>query len=174
MQTRNGSMPIGVFDSGVGGLTVLKALQELLPQEDFIYLGDTARLPYGTKSRESIVRYALQSSRHLADQGIKLLVVACNTASASALPGLEAAYPGVPVVGVIKPGARAGCSLNRTGSPGGHRHGKHRTGRRLPTGHTGTLPPDARGSPGLFAVCIPGGRRLDQGTAGRNRSWPDI
>ena len=108
-------MPIGVFDSGVGGLTVLKALQELLPQEDFIYLGDTARLPYGTKSRESIVRYALQSSRHLADQGIKLLVVACNTASASALPGLEAAYPGVPVVGVIKPGARAGCSLNRTG-----------------------------------------------------------
>ena len=96
-------------------MTVLKALHELLPQEDYIYLGDTARLPYGTKSRDSIIRYALQSSRHLTSQGIKLLVVACNTASASALPALEAAYPGVPVVGVIKPGARAGCALNTTG-----------------------------------------------------------
>ncbi len=115
MQTLQASMPIGVFDSGVGGLTVLKALHELLPQEDYIYLGDTARLPYGTKSRDSIIRYALQSSRHLANQGIKLLVVACNTASASALPALEAAYPGLPVVGVIKPGARAGCALNTTG-----------------------------------------------------------
>lgn len=115
MYVRNASMPIGVFDSGVGGLTVLKALRELLPQENYLYLGDTARLPYGTKSRDSIVRYALQSSRHLVDQGIKLLVVACNTASASALPGLEAAYPGLPVVGVIKPGARAGCAVNTTG-----------------------------------------------------------
>jgi glutamate racemase len=76
------SLPIGVFDSGVGGLTVLRALRERLPQEDFIYLGDTARLPYGTKSPETIIRYARQASAMLVERGIKLLVVACNTASA--------------------------------------------------------------------------------------------
>ncbi|MEW5773682.1 MAG: glutamate racemase [Thermodesulfobacteriota bacterium] len=108
------SRPIGVFDSGVGGLTVLKALQERLPAEDYLYLGDTARLPYGAKSPESVTRYALQCTRHLVDRGVKLLVVACNTASAVALPALEAAYPGLPVVGVVRPGARAGCRLTRT------------------------------------------------------------
>jgi len=115
METTNAQKPIGVFDSGVGGLTVLKALTDLMPGEDFLYLGDTARLPYGTKSRESVVRYALQSSRRLIDQGVKLLAVACNTASAAALPALEAAYPGVPVVGVIRPGARAACALKASG-----------------------------------------------------------
>ncbi len=108
-------MPIGVFDSGVGGLTVLKALAELMPAEDFLYLGDTARLPYGTKSPESVIRYALQSSKSLVERGIKLLTVACNTASAAALPALEAAYPGIPVTGVIRPGARAACALNKAG-----------------------------------------------------------
>lgn len=106
--------PIGVFDSGVGGLTVLKALQERLPAEDYLYLGDTARLPYGTKSAQSVTRYALQCTRLLVDRGVKLLVVACNTASSVALPALEAAYPGLPVVGVVRPGARAGCRLTRT------------------------------------------------------------
>ncbi|EGJ51892.1 glutamate racemase [Desulfocurvibacter africanus] len=115
MNTINNRLPIGVFDSGVGGLTVLRALRELLPGEDFRYLGDTARLPYGTKSRESVVRYALQSSRHLVAQGVKLLVVACNTATAAALPDLAEAYPGIPVVGVVRPGARAGCALNTNG-----------------------------------------------------------
>ncbi|MGE4553435.1 MAG: glutamate racemase [Desulfovibrionaceae bacterium] len=109
------NLPVGVFDSGVGGLTVLKELMRLLPGEDFRYLGDTARLPYGTKSRESVIRYALQSSKHLVDQGVKLLVVACNTASSAALPALEAAYPGLPVVGVVRPGAKAGCDLNANG-----------------------------------------------------------
>ena len=116
-------LPIGVFDSGVGGLTVLRELLELLPDERFRYLGDTARLPYGTKSQESVIRYALQSSRHLVEnggpsnghQGVKLLVVACNTASSVALPALEAAYPGLPVVGVVRPGAKAGCDLNTSG-----------------------------------------------------------
>ena len=107
--------PIGVFDSGVGGLTVLRALLNALPGEDYVYLGDTARLPYGTKSRASVARYALQCARHLADQDIKLLVVACNTASACALPALAQAHPDLPVVGVVRPGAAAGCAV----SPGG-------------------------------------------------------
>ncbi len=81
--------PIGVFDSGVGGLTVLRALREALPHEDFIYLGDTARLPYGTKSGDTVVRYALQASQLLVARGIKGLVVACNTASAVSLPAMR-------------------------------------------------------------------------------------
>ena len=81
-------LPIGVFDSGVGGLTVLKAIQEALPLENLVYLGDTARLPYGTKSPASIERYATQAAAKLLEQGIKLLVVACNTASAVALEQL--------------------------------------------------------------------------------------
>lgn len=104
------SLPIGVFDSGVGGLTVLRALRKALPREDFLYLGDTARLPYGTKSGATVARYALQTTRVLVDQGVKLLVIACNTASSVALPGLAEAYPGLPVVGVIEPGARACCA----------------------------------------------------------------
>jgi glutamate racemase len=98
---------IGVFDSGVGGLTVLKALRAALPGEDFIYLGDTARLPYGTKSPETVVRYSLQCAAVLAARGIDRLVVACNTASASALGPLRAAYPDMPVTGVVEPGAEA-------------------------------------------------------------------
>ena len=102
-------LPIGVFDSGIGGLTVVRALRRALPEESIVYLGDTARLPYGTKSGATVARYALQTTRVLVDQGIKLLVVACNTASSVALPGLAEAYPGLPVVGVIEPGARACC-----------------------------------------------------------------
>jgi glutamate racemase len=97
--------PIGIFDSGIGGLTVLAALQRRLPGERFIYLGDTARLPYGTKSPATVVRYALRAGAFLSGHGIKMLVVACNTASAAALPELESAMT-VPVVGVVEPGAR--------------------------------------------------------------------
>jgi glutamate racemase len=107
--------PIGVFDSGVGGLTVLKALRERLPHESFVYLGDTARLPYGTKSRESIERYALQAAALLMRQDIKCLVVACNTASAVALPILQSKFSALPVIGVVEPGAEAGCSASRSG-----------------------------------------------------------
>jgi glutamate racemase len=108
-------LPIGVFDSGVGGLTVLRALQEALPDEAFLYLGDTARLPYGTKSPASVVRYATQCAGLLVGRGIKALVVACNTAASAALPALGARYPGLPVVGVVEPGARAAVAASRTG-----------------------------------------------------------
>jgi glutamate racemase len=94
-----------VFDSGVGGLTVLRALRERMPSEDFIYLGDTARLPYGTKSPQTIARYSLQCAQGLLSRGARALVVACNTASASALPALRQAHPHLPIVGVIEPGA---------------------------------------------------------------------
>lgn len=101
------SKPVGIFDSGVGGLTVLKALLERLPDEDFVYLGDTARLPYGTKSAASILRYARQAARHLEQRDIKLLVIACNTASAVALKELQEELAPLPVVGVVEPGAHA-------------------------------------------------------------------
>ncbi len=99
------SLPIGIFDSGVGGLTVYRALHNRLPKERFIYLGDTARVPYGTKSLATVERYALENSVFLASLGIKLLVVACNTASALALPKIRETI-GIEVVGVIGPGAR--------------------------------------------------------------------
>lgn len=99
-------LPIGIFDSGVGGLTVYRALHEHLPNERFVYLGDTARVPYGTKSLATVERYAVENAKFLAAHGIKLLVVACNTASALALPAIRAALE-IDVVGVIGPGARA-------------------------------------------------------------------
>jgi glutamate racemase len=107
--------PIGVFDSGVGGLTVLRALRARLPGEDFLYLGDTARLPYGTKTPETVARYSVQCAGLLVERGIDALVVACNTASAFALPALAAAWPDLPVVGVIEPGAAAAVSATRSG-----------------------------------------------------------
>ncbi len=108
-------LPIGVFDSGVGGLTVLEAIRKALPAEDLVYLGDTARLPYGTKSPASIERYATQAAARLQQEDIKLLVVACNTASAVALDALRAALASIPVVGVVEPGAAAAVAA----APGG-------------------------------------------------------
>lgn len=107
--------PIGVFDSGVGGLTVLRALQQQLPAESFLYLGDTARLPYGTKSEATVQRYARQCGEVLFQRGIKMLVVACNTASAFALAGLRQDFIEIPVIGVIEPGAAAACQASQTG-----------------------------------------------------------
>ena len=104
---------IGVFDSGFGGLTVLRALLPLIPGAHYVYLGDTARLPYGAKSRETIVRYALSSSRFLYEQGASLLVIACNTATALALEEIQADLP-IPVIGVIQPGAQAAKNLPTT------------------------------------------------------------
>jgi len=106
------SLPIGIFDSGVGGLTVYRALHERLPNEHFVYLGDTARVPYGTKSLATVERYAIENSKFLEAHGIKLLVVACNTASALALPAIRASV-NVKVVGVIGPGARAAAQIAR-------------------------------------------------------------
>jgi len=108
--------PIGVFDSGVGGLTVLHAIRSKMPAENLIYLGDTARLPYGTKSARSVARYAEQAAAHLRGYEIKLLVVACNTASAVALPALRSSLAPLPVIGVVEPGARAAVQA----APGGH------------------------------------------------------
>lgn len=108
-------LPIGLFDSGVGGLTVLKAIRTRLPAENTLYLGDTARLPYGTKSADTIVRYALKASARLVAMRIKLLVVACNTVSAVALPALAAAFPDLSVIGVVEPGAEAACTASTNG-----------------------------------------------------------
>jgi len=107
--------PIGVFDSGMGGLTVLKALLGRLPGEDFVYLGDTARLPYGTKSPETVARYALQAAEALEAYRVKCLVIACNTASSVGLPIIRERIESVPVVGVIEPGARAACEASSSG-----------------------------------------------------------
>src|SRR5439155_11877826 len=96
--------PIGIFDSGMGGLTVMRALKARLPKESLVYLGDTARLPYGTKSADTVTRYAVQASAALMRYDIKLLVVACNTASAAAMPTLTEILAPLPVVGVIEPG----------------------------------------------------------------------
>jgi len=106
------NLPIGIFDSGVGGLTVYRALHNRLPNEHFIYLGDTARVPYGTKSLATVERYAIENSQFLASRGIKILVVACNTASALALPKIRAQI-GLDVVGVIGPGARKAVEVTK-------------------------------------------------------------
>lgn len=111
-------LPIGVFDSGVGGLTVLRALRERLPNERFLYLGDTARLPYGTKSGDSVLRYSIQAAEFLVHRGIKCLVVACNTASSVAVDALRQRFAPIPVIGVIEPGAAAGCASSRSGQIG--------------------------------------------------------
>lgn len=108
---------IGVFDSGVGGLTVLKEIQRLLPGEELLYLGDTARVPYGTKSPATVRRYAMEAAAFLTRRKVKMLVVACNTASSVALLELENCFR-LPVIGVIEPGARRAVSVTRTGCIG--------------------------------------------------------
>lgn len=112
-QSRDNNLPIGIFDSGVGGLTVLREVMRLLPQEDLIYLGDTARLPYGNKSSGSIIQYTLECAHFLLEQKIKLLVIACNTASAHALEVLQETLP-IPVVGVIQSGFELLMQTTRT------------------------------------------------------------
>jgi glutamate racemase len=109
--------PIGIFDSGIGGLTVARAIYERLPHESTIYFGDTARVPYGPKSPETVRRYSLEILCWLLDQGVKAVVIACNTSTAHALDALQAASP-VPVIGVIEPGARAAVAAMRRGPIG--------------------------------------------------------
>jgi glutamate racemase len=108
---------IGVFDSGVGGLTVVRALRRALPGEDIVYLGDTARVPYGSKSPRTVERYSLTCQQFLLERDVKLVLIACNTASAQALPALVAASP-VPVVGAVDPGATAAVAATRNGHVG--------------------------------------------------------
>jgi glutamate racemase len=105
---------IGVFDSGMGGLTVLRALRAELPHENLVYLGDTARLPYGTKSADTVTAYALQATKQLLRHDVKMAVIACNTASAVALGPLAEQHAPLPVIGVVEPGARAGVAATRS------------------------------------------------------------
>src|SRR5471030_1918999 len=106
-------LPIGLFDSGVGGLTVLKEVARQLPKESTIYFGDTARVPYGSKSRDVIIRFSLEIGQFLMQEKIKMLVVACNTASAFALSALQSRFD-IPIIGVIEPGARAALAATKT------------------------------------------------------------
>src|SRR5574344_1254604 len=99
-------LPIGVFDSGIGGLTVVRQIRNILPKEEIFYLGDTARVPYGTKSQETVIRFACEDAQFLIEKGVKAVVVACNTASAWSLPVLSKRF-GLPICGVIQPGAEA-------------------------------------------------------------------
>lgn len=109
--------PIGVFDSGVGGLTVVRALRRALPGEDIVYLGDTARVPYGSKSPRTVERYSLTCQQFLLDRAVKLVLIACNTASANALPALRGVSP-VPVIGAVEPGAASALAATRSGHIG--------------------------------------------------------
>ncbi|HEY4717151.1 MAG TPA: glutamate racemase [bacterium] len=108
---------IGIFDSGIGGITVLRAIRRLLPDENIVYLGDTARVPYGNRSPDTILRYSRENTRFLMEKGIKILVVACNTSSSIALDYLRATLP-VSVVGVVEPAAAKAVSLSKTGRIG--------------------------------------------------------
>ena len=107
------SAPIGVFDSGMGGLTVVRELMQQLPSESIIYFGDTARVPYGPKSPDTVLRYSREIASYLRGEGVKTLVVACNTATAHAVPALREEFA-FPVIGVIEPGARAAAAATRT------------------------------------------------------------
>lgn len=111
--TLDKDQPIGVFDSGVGGLTVVRALLAHLPAEQLVYLGDTARVPYGSRSPQTVVRYSLNAARFLLGKNVKMVLVACNTASAAALPALREALP-VPVLGAVEPGAEAAAGQSRS------------------------------------------------------------
>ena len=115
------SLTIGVFDSGFGGLTVLRALLALIPDAHYIFLGDTARLPYGSKSRETVARYAVSSAKFLQAQGADLLVIACNTATALALEDIQQALP-IPVIGVVQPGAHAALAASTQPTPDAPHH----------------------------------------------------
>lgn len=110
---KSNQLAIGVFDSGMGGLTVLRALRQALPHESFIYLGDTARLPYGTKSPQTVKHYAMQMAKILVERQIKALVIACNTATTAAQVHLQTMLPDIPVLGVVAPGARAAVNATR-------------------------------------------------------------
>ncbi|MCX8043127.1 MAG: glutamate racemase [Desulfobacterota bacterium] len=108
----NTSQPIGIFDSGVGGLTVFKEIRRALPEEDILYLGDTARVPYGIRSPETVRKYALANANFLVKQNVKLLIIACNTASAIAMSALHAMYD-MPIIDVVRPGARSAAAVTK-------------------------------------------------------------
>lgn len=117
MSTKQNSKPIGVFDSGIGGLTVVKRLSTVLPNEHIIYFGDTARVPYGSKSNSTVIEYSIQDTNFLLHKNVKLVVVACNTASSIALPELQKKFE-VPIIGMIMPGANMAAEKSKNGKIG--------------------------------------------------------
>ena len=117
VQNLHADMPIGVFDSGIGGLTVAREIMRQMPNERIVYFGDTARVPYGSKSKETVTRYSRQIVRFLLEQRVKAIAIACNTASAYALPEIETECP-VPIIGVIRPGARTAVTKTKNGRIG--------------------------------------------------------
>ncbi|MCP5061045.1 MAG: glutamate racemase [Ignavibacteriae bacterium] len=117
MNFMNKTNPIGIFDSGVGGLTVVKSIESFLPNENIIYFGDTARVPYGSKSNSTVIEYALQDAKFLANKNVKLIVVACNTASSIALDTLREHFE-IPIIGMIEPGAKAAIERTTSGRIG--------------------------------------------------------
>ena len=117
MNFMNKTNPIGIFDSGVGGLTVVKSIESFLPNENIIYFGDTARVPYGSKSNSTVVEYALQDAKFLANKNVKLIVVACNTASSIALDTLREHFQ-IPIIGMIEPGAKSAIEKTTSGKIG--------------------------------------------------------
>ncbi len=114
---RKKTAPIGVFDSGVGGLTVAREIMRNLPKEDIVYFGDTARVPYGSKSKDNIIRYSKQIINFLKTKGVKAIVIACNTASALALDAVKNEFD-IPIIGVVEPGARAALAMTKTNKIG--------------------------------------------------------
>ena len=108
MNSKN-SKPIGVFDSGIGGLTVVKRLGTTLPNENIIYFGDTARVPYGSKSNSTVIEYSIQNTNFLLSKDVKAIIVACNTASSVAIPELKSKFD-LPIIGMIEPGASMACN----------------------------------------------------------------
>jgi glutamate racemase len=164
------NQPIGIFDSGVGGLTVYRALHEHLPNERFVYLGDTARVPYGTKSLTTVERYAVENAQFLAARGIKLLVVACNTASALALPAIRKALS-IDVVGVIGPGARAAVATESHDAANQSELEAHkiRTGRPRSQRRIGVIATESTVQSGAYTKAI---ARVDTNTTVTERACP--
>jgi glutamate racemase len=118
MGNKKSLQPIGIFDSGIGGLTVVKEIINILPNEDIVYLGDTARVPYGNKSKDTIIKYSIQNTKFLLKHKIKLLVVACNTSSSYSLSILKKKFKNLPIIGVVIPGAKAACEKTKSGKVG--------------------------------------------------------
>ena len=163
IMTQDASLPIGMFDSGVGGLTVLKALRERLPCEDVVYLGDTARLPYGTKSPQTVTRYGVQCGAELVRRNIKLLVVACNTVLGRG-PETPCALPIRRFRSSVwsSPARALPARPRKTQATRGYRHRVHHCGRGLPAAIHATLPEARTRRPSLFPFRGPGRRRLDR------------
>ncbi len=162
------ALPIALFDSGVGGLTVLDAMRRLMPEEDYLFLGDTARVPYGAKSPKTIIRYTLQAAAKLIGLRVKLLVIACNTATAAALPALRETWPDMPIIGVVDPGARAACEASLSGDIAVIHHPQ----RGLCRGHPPPPPGRAGPQPRLPPLRAAGRGRLVRRSHRRGRGRP--